>query len=340
MKRSITKRPVPTRHDLPLRERRRRWQVPAPVRRSCLLLPMTLALVACSGATDAPATGASATAGAPTSTYAAVARGRVDIEGGLLNLSMAQEGTVAAVAVHEGDHVRRGQLLAELDDEPATLAVDAAMTGREQAQAQVALLGIRQAAAKQRAQRLVAAAAAGAGDGQSADDAREAVAQLDAERQSAQAAVAMAEQKLAAARYVLKQQKLLAPVDADVVRVSAQVGARVSPSSGVLFTLLPQKPRIVRAELNESFVAVVHPGMRADVAINGDNDHAHWGAHVLRVGEAYDQATLETDPQVRANARTVECVLTFDQPQDLRIGQRVIVRFAPTPAVPAVAPKG
>jgi multidrug resistance efflux pump len=247
---------------------------------------------------------------------------------------------VAAVAVHEGDHVRRGQLLAELDDEPATLAVDAAMTGQDQAQAQVTLLGIRQAAAKQRAQRLVAAAAAGAGDGQSADDAREAVAQLDAERQSAQAAVAMAEQKLAAARYVLKQQKLLAPVDADVVRVSAQVGARVSPSSGVLFTLLPQKPRIVRAELNESFVAVVHPGMRADVAINGDNDHAHWGAPVLRVGEDYDQATLETDPQVRANARTVECVLTFDQPQNLRIGQRVIVRFAPTSAAPAVAPKG
>jgi hypothetical protein len=41
---------------------------------------------------------------------------------------------------------------------------------------------------------------------------------------------------------------------------------------------------------------------------------------------------LENDPQVRANARTVECVLAFDQPQTLRIGQLVMVRFGTRPA--------
>ena len=96
----------------------------------------------------------------------------------------------------------------------------------------------------------------------------------------------------------------------------------------------------MRAELNESFVDAVHPGMRADVTTDSDSDHAHWSAHVRRVGEVYGHATLETDPQVRANARTVECVLTFDQPQNLRIGQRVIVRFAPAAAAPALVPKG
>jgi len=54
---------------------------------------------------------------------------------------------------------------------------------------------------------------------------------------------------------------------------------------------------------------------------------------VLRIGSVYGPAMLENDPQVRANSRTVECVLAFDQPdsaqtRSLRIGQRVLVRFA------------
>ena len=288
-------------------------------------LSLTLAwLGGCSKPADAPV-GAASTS--PDAGYVAVARGKVDIEGGLLMLAMPREGVLARVAVHEGDHVRKGQLLAALDTEPATLAVDAAQAQLEQAQAQLKLLGIRRAAATQRAGRLAAAVAAGAGDGQSADDAREAAAQLDAEQAAARAAQSMAGQKLAEARYELKQRSLLAPFDADVVQVSAQPGASVSPNSGALFTLLPAKPRIVRAELNESFIAAIHPGMPAEVVASDDNAAAHWSAYVLRIGSVYGPATLENDPQIRANARTVECVLAFDQPQTLRIGQRVIVRF-------------
>ena len=302
-----------------------------------LALSLVWLLAGCSRPADAPADGAR-----PAATYTAVARGRIDIEGGLLALSMPREGTLATVAVHEGDHVKKGQLLAALDTESARLAVDAAQAQIDQAQAQLKLLGIKQVAAKQRAARLVAAVAAGAGDGQSADDAREAAAQLGAEQHAAQAATSMASQKLAEARYELKQRSLPAPFDAEVVHVAAQPGESVSPSSGALFTLLPQKPRIVRAELNESFVGVIKPGMHAEVSASNDVANAHWSAHVLRIGQVYGPATLENDPQVRANARTVECVLAFDQPnsnqtRDLRIGQRVMVRFGATPA-PAAAP--
>jgi RND family efflux transporter MFP subunit len=307
------------------------------LRRGGLALAVASLLPACSPSGQAPADSRAGAAAA----YAAVARGRIDIEGGLLNLAMPREGTLATVAVHEGDHVRQGQLLAALDTEPARLAVEAAQAQLEQAQAQLKLLGIKQAAAKQRAQRLAAAAAAGAGDGQSADDAREAAAQIDADQQSARAALSMAGQKLDEARYELKQRSLFAPFDADVVRVSAQPGAGVSPASGPLFVLLPRKPRIVRAELNDSFVGVIQPGMPAEVVADSDGGHARWNAHVLRVGQIYGPATLENDPQVRANARTVECVLAFDQPdsartRDLRIGQRVMVRFGHA-TVPAAA---
>ncbi|MDE1893186.1 MAG: HlyD family efflux transporter periplasmic adaptor subunit [Xanthomonadaceae bacterium] len=302
------------------------------------LAGMALGLAALLGACSRPAEQAGDGAAAP-SAYAAVARGRIGIEGGLLSLSMPREGTLAKVAVHEGDHVKQGQLLAQLDTRPATLAVEAAQAQREQAQAQVKLLGIRLAAAKLRAQRLAAAVAAGAGDGQSADDAREAAAQLDAQRLGAQAALDLASQKLDEARYELRQRSLLAPFDADVVHVSAQPGATVSPGSGAVFTLLPQKPRIVRAELNESFVGAVHPGMHAEVVPDNGGSGVQWSAHVLRIGQVYGPSTLDNDPQVRANARTVECVLAFDQPQDLRIGQRVIVRFEGKPAPAGAAPK-
>lgn len=301
----------------------RRLHAAALLRLSCLALSMSGLLAACSKPVDAPTN----VAAKPAAAYAAVARGRIDIEGGVLALSMPREGTLAKVAVHEGDQVKQGQLLATLDTESAKLAVDAAQAQLEQAQAQLKLLGIKQTAAKQRAHRLTAAVAAGAGDGQSADDAREAAAQLDAEQQSDRAALSMASQKMAAARYELKQRSLVAPFDAEVIQVSAQPGASVSPSSGPLFTLLPQKPRIVRAELNESFVGLIQPGMHAEVVANNDAQTPRWSAHVLRVGQVYGPATLENDPQVRANARTVECVLAFDQPQPLRIGQRVIVRF-------------
>lgn len=307
------------------------YRPPSPARLAALLqragfaLAAALLLAACSKHAEPAATSNTATP-----SYAAVARGRVDIEGGLLALAMPREGVLANVAVHEGETVKQGQLLAALDTRPAQLAVDAAQAQLEQAQAQLKLLAIKQAAARQRAARLGAAAAAGAGDGQSADDAREASNQLDAERDADQAAVDMAAQKLAEAKYELAQRSLRAPFDAVVVHVAAQPGASVSPAAGPLFTLLPNKPRIVRAELNESFVGAVQPGMHAEVVANDDAENGHWNAHVLRVGQVYGPATLENDPQIRANARTVECVLAFDQPeQQLRIGQRVIVRFLP-----------
>lgn len=291
-----------------------------------LALAAALALAACSR-DEAPGKSGQAPAVSP---YAAVARGKIDIEGGLLKLSVPRDGVVAEIPVHEGDHVRKGQLLAMLDTEPAKLAVTSAEAEQKQAEAQARLLESRMKAADQRAERLEAAAKAGAGDAQSADDAREAARQLQGELENAHATAALATQKLAGARYELAQRSLLAPVEGDIVQRLIQPGALASPQSGPAFVLLPALPRIVRAELNESFVRVVSPGMRAEVVDDSGSGMPNLTAHVLRVGTVFGASALEEDPLVRANTRTVECVLAFDQPPpaSARIGQRVLVRFS------------
>ena len=274
---------------------------------------------------------APATSQATTPAYVAVARGRIDIEGGLLKLTMPSEGIVQSVGAHEGEHVQKGQLLAQLDLEPAKLALDSALAEQQQASAQASALEERVKSTDLRAARLEQAARAGAGDIQSADDARENAQQVKAQLDNARASTALASQKVAAARYQLDLHTLRAPVDGQIVQRMVQPGASVSPASGPIFVFLPDSPRIVRAELNESFVGVVHEGMTAEVDDDSGSGLAPLKAHVLRIGNVFGASTLEDDPQVRANTRSVECVLKFDQPPatSLRIGQRVLVKFDP-----------
>ncbi|NID17170.1 HlyD family secretion protein [Luteibacter yeojuensis] len=270
--------------------------------------------------------------------YAAVARGRVDVEGGVLDLTLPREGVVADVDVHEGDHVRRGQVLAALDREPARLAIAAAQAEVDQARAQLGLLRDRLAGARRRAGRLAEAERDGAGDGQSADDARDAARELGGQYAAAKAGVAAAEQKLAAARFEASQGVLRAPVEADVVRVAIHPGISVSPQSGVSFTLLPRTARIVRAELGEAYVDAVRPGSPALVTADASAQDKPWPAHVLRIGPMFGTSKLEDDPEKRANSRTVECVLAFDGTPTPRVGERVIVRFGA--AMPPSRKKG
>ena len=268
---------------------------------------------------------------ATTPAYVAIARGRIDIEGGLLRLTMPSEGIVQSVGVHEGEHLQKGQVLAQLDLEPAKLALDSALAEQQQASAQASTLEERVKSADLRASRLEQAARAGAGDMQSADDARENAQQVKAQLDNTRASASLASQKVAAARYQLELHTLRAPIDGQIVQRMVQPGASVSPAGGPIFVLLPDSPRIVRAELNESFVGVVHEGMAAEVDDDSGSGLAPLKAHVLRIGNVFGASTLEDDPQVRANTRSVECVLTFDQPPAtaLRIGQRVIVKFDP-----------
>jgi len=266
---------------------------------------------------------------------ALVARGQVDVEGGTQTLGLPVDGVLAHVQVVEGAAVHRGDVLLEADDTPARLDERQAEARLQQARAQLGVLQPKAAAATLRAKRLDEAARDGAADGQSADDAREAASEASAELENARAGLALASTELDRARYAVRQQVLHAPADGEVLRVTAWPGMRAA-SGTPLVTLLPHNARIVRAELSQDALARVGLGDEAQVLSDDGRQTPLAHARVLRMGRTFGQSVLQTDPMQRLNERSVECVLALDPPQQLRVGQRVLVRFA-GPAAPRVA---
>jgi RND family efflux transporter MFP subunit len=284
-----------------------------------LVLGLALAAGACTN-------GESADAPAKESRYLAMARGEVDVEGGLVQVTAPRDGRIVEVDVEDGDAVKAGAVLAKLDARRARSALEVADAGRAEAEARVAVLKAKLPAAQDAAKRVGEAASAGAATGQSADESATTVAVLKAEIAAADAAVKVARAELDAARTELDALTLAAPVAGRIVHRSAHVGDVVSTAAATeLFRILPDRPRIVRAELNETYVDRIKPGMRAEIVRDTDEGTAY-PAKVLRVGEVFGPSRLTDDPVERAGAHDVTCVLALEG-GEFRIGQRVLVRF-------------
>ena len=56
-------------------------------------------------------------AAAPATPYSAIADGKADVEGGIIQVAARAPGVVSAVYVEEGDAVRKGQVLARQEDD-------------------------------------------------------------------------------------------------------------------------------------------------------------------------------------------------------------------------------
>lgn len=290
------------------------------------LLPLAVlaaaaALAACSDEGEPKSAAAPAR-----SAYLAIARGQVDVEGGLVRILAPRDGHVDTVKVEDGATVAKGDVLALLDARRARIAVSGAEAALAQTEAQAGVLKARLPQAQTLAQRSAEAAAAGAATGQSAEEAGSALAVLKAEIDAAAAAVKVAHEKVEEARAELDAQTIRSPAAGRIVRRSVHQGDVISAQNGTeLFQLLPDRPRIVRAELNEAYVDLIKPGMQAEVVRDSDQGKPV-AAKVLRVGEVFGTSRLTDDPVERAGAHDVECVLQLDG-GDLRIGQRVLVRF-------------
>lgn len=286
---------------------------------------LALALGACSDGSQATPDAAQA------SPWLAVARGQVEVEGGMVQVGARTDGTVESVAVQQGDAVQAGQVLAQLDPRAAKIQVSTAKAGVTQAEAQLAELKVSLQQARQRAPRIAAAAKAGAATGESAEQARTAMASLAAKQSAAAAALDIAHQQLATAQLNLDATRLRAPVAGVVVMRRIAVGQSVSAASGQpLFELLPDRPHVVRAQIDVDAAGNLHAGMQAEV-VRDSGTGPTYVATVTWVGQVLQPAGLTQDPLERALANDVDCTLELAPVKageaPLRIGQRVLVRF-------------
>jgi HlyD family secretion protein len=259
------------------------------------------------------------------SPYAAVAEGKADVEGGVIQVASRTAGVVREVDVIEGDHVTKGQVLARQEDDAPRLAVQTAAANLAATQAQLGATRVQLAAANRELARLEALK--GVVSRQQTDQGQDAVATASATLASEQAAIAVQAAALAEARYRLEQTIIRAPVDGVIVRRYANPGTGASTLNVTpMFDLEPAGQRIVRAEVTETelpFVAIGEP-----VRISTETDQAHYHAgKVLRRAAVFGARKLQSDdPTERTDDRVVEVVVSADGAPFL-VGERVLVKF-------------
>ncbi len=88
------------------------------------------------------------------SPYAAIANGKADVEGGIIQVAARRQGIVREVFVQEGQDVVAGQPLAKQEDDDARLAADTASASLASARAQVALYQVQLRTGQREASRL------------------------------------------------------------------------------------------------------------------------------------------------------------------------------------------
>ncbi len=242
-------------------------------------------------------------------------------------------GRLAALHVHAGDHVKRGQLLAELDpsalDAQIALA-DAELVAQRQGQHEMGLQIDQARGALARTQDLVQQ---GFVSQQQAENDRYKVALLESQRDTHERRVQVAERELQLRREFASQLRVVAPFDGIVTESAAQVGEIVSPvSAGGGFTrsgictLVDLQTLLVEVKVSEKFIQRVHDGQSVRVSLQADAGVQQLG----RVSAVMPAAERETG--------TVKVRIALPNP-DVRIlpNMGVDVAFLGGATAPAIA---
>ena len=284
---------------------------------------------------------AQAAKAAPESPFVAVANGKADVEGGLIQVAARRAGIVRDVLVQEGQAVQEGQVLARLEDDEPRLTAARARAEVAQAQSQIALIQVELSTARREHERLQALAPSNFVAGQKLDQSQDVIRQAEARLAAQRAAVATAQARLNEAEYDLELSVIRAPADGVIVRRYANPGSGASTLNvSNMFDLEPIGQRIVRAEIAEGALPHVQVGQTVQIASEADPSKTFQGQVIRRAGVFGARKLVSDDPTERTDDRVVEVVVSADGAPFL-VGQRVLVKFlrpaqaASTAAVPA-----
>jgi HlyD family secretion protein len=257
----------------------------------------------------------------------ASAKGKVDIEGGVIRLAARRDGVIADVLVEEGARVKRGQVLALLDDATARSNLLLAERELKQAAQEREKSAVELAAAERELKRIEPLARNEIVPRQELDRARDTHSLAVIAVQTALASIDTARARQAVAAREVEERKVVAPLDGRIIQRQARPGNGVSTLNVTpLFLFVPDVPKIVRAELEEQYLNVVGPNQAAEVVLEADTAKTRRGT-VLRLGRVVGARTPSDDPGEKQDNRTVEVVVSLEDTQTLLIGQRVVVRF-------------
>ncbi len=184
-------------------------------------------------------------------------------------------GRIAAVLVEAGDHVHKGQLLAQLNPLTAQSQLDNAAAALEEDRA---------------------SAAAAQTEWSRAERDSDLFSTEESERRhaaalTAQARVKAAEAQLADASSRLAHTRIVAPTDGIVLTRSAEVGQIAVPGSTVLFHLASSGQVEMRAQVSEQDLPRLKVGQAADVRLDGVA--RTYRGTVWQLGAVIDPATRQ-----------------------------------------------
>ena len=261
------------------------------------------------------------------SPYAAIANGKVDIEGGIIQIAARRGGVVREVLVQEGDRVVTGQILARQEDDEPRLALQTANADLSAAESQLRLIQVDIRTAQREYERLERLVATNFVAAARMDQARDAIAQAQARLGSQQAAVQTARARRDQAAYNVELTVIRSPAEGRIVRRYANPGAGASTLNvSNMFDLEPDAPRIARAEIVESDIPNVTNGQQVEITPEGDPSKVYVGTVLRRAAVFGARKLASDDPSQRSDERVIEVVVTAgDAP--LLIGQRVLVKF-------------
>ncbi len=303
----------------------------APIRMTVAIFAITAALAAAGcGGNGAGADGVDPAAeGAATDgpQYSAISSGKVDVEGGLVDIAARAPGIVTEVYVQEGDEVVKDQVLAKQDDEDAILSRNRTAAQLRQAEAQIPILEVQLEAARREENRLKRLIDSSAVSEQAYEQAVDATLQIEAQLDAQRAAVQLARAQLAQANYQVELYIVRAPADGKIVRRYANPGSGASTLQVTpMFQLQPDAQRIVRAEVAEQSIGEVRQGQEVEIVPEADQSLSYPGT-VMRIADVMGARRLRSDdPSQRADERVVEVVVDATAAPVL-VGQRVFVKF-------------
>ncbi len=261
------------------------------------------------------------------SPYAAIAQGKADVEGGVIQVAARRQGIVREVYVQEGDIVRTGQPLAKQEDDDVRLASQTAAASLASAKAQLALFQVQLRTAQREYNRLQNLAASNFVAAQRLDNARDQIASAQANIGAQQAAIQVASAQVAQARYNQELTIIRAPADGRIARRQANPGAGASTLNvTAMFDLEPNTQRIVRAEIVEADIPNVKIGQEVEIQPESNPDLTYVGKVLRRAAVFGARKLASDDPSQRSDERVVEVVVSADG-APLLVGQRVLVKF-------------